>query len=199
MTGSDPVGSVLMSTVKRCHLCWEDKPRERFNRSAVNRGGLDHRCRDCINSIRRYRTVHDLAFRARRHASCARARRRRTLTARAYVKAVREQTVCVRCGDKPVDFHHETHPSNPRTRILMRVQRGEAIAKIAAEIARCTALCRRCHMIVDGRLPRLIAAGIPWRQQTIAPRPCIACAKLAKPRRRGFCNACYQRRVKLSA
>lgn len=51
-------------------------------------------------------------------------------------------------------------------------------------------LCRRCHMARDGRLARFPM--LPRRART-PPRPCIVCAQLAKPLRRGRCHACNER------
>lgn len=50
-------------------------------------------------------------------------------------------------------------------------------------------LCRRCHMIEDGRLARLtLAAPHPGPQ---SPTPCLNCSRLFKPLRLGLCEPCY--------
>lgn len=55
-------------------------------------------------------------------------------------------------------------------------------------------LCRRCHMIADGRLPRFRdAKGGRGRKQPA--KPCASCGELAKPLRRGRCARCYKREV----
>ena len=126
---------------------------------------------------------------AKRAASLAERKR----AAKAYVAQVRATTVCSRCGAQPVDFHSAAHETNPSRRIG-NMANTRTVAAIAAEIARCEALCRKCHMTVDGRMERFVAAGRPSRQTTQPPKPCTACGRLAKPLRRGLCGACYARR-----
>ena len=77
-------------------------------------------------------------------------------------------------------------------RISAMVNTGQAIGSIEEEMARCTPLCRRCHMAEDGRLSRLAdrnRAGRPPRP----PRPCVECGRLTKNRGRGLCHTCYMR------
>lgn len=51
-------------------------------------------------------------------------------------------------------------------------------------------LCRRCHMMVDGRLERNLAGGrVPK-----PPKRCAECERLYKPLRRGLCSRCYDKR-----
>lgn len=52
-------------------------------------------------------------------------------------------------------------------------------------------LCRRCHMIADGRLERFLAASAAIRR----PKPrkrCQNCRRLSKPLRRGRCHPCNE-------
>lgn len=49
-------------------------------------------------------------------------------------------------------------------------------------------LCRKCHMIEDGRLARLAALPHPCRD----PKPCRICKTLSKPMRRGKCHRCNE-------
>lgn len=53
------------------------------------------------------------------------------------------------------------------------------------------ALCRRCHMEVDGRLAAFVT--LPKRK-AVPPKPCAECERLAKPLRKGLCGACYERK-----
>lgn len=78
--------------------------------------------------------------------------------AREYVRPIREATVCVRCGAQPIDWHRKEHEDHPGRRVSALVNNGHPPKTIAAEIALCTALCRRCHMSEDGRLESLISA-----------------------------------------
>lgn len=115
--------------------------------------------------------------------------------AREYVRAIRAKTVCVRCGRTPVDFHREGHEADHNQRIGPMMGRGCSVAAIAAELALCTPLCRRCHMREDGRSARLTAL-CPMKKGVVivGPRPCVACGTLAKPLRRGLCNRCNHRK-----
>lgn len=59
-------------------------------------------------------------------------------------------------------------------------------------------LCRYHHMLVDGRLDKLIKDGkIYLSTHIVSKRPCIICGKPYKPLRKGRCQACdaYLRRT----
>lgn len=88
---------------------------------------------------------------------------------RARVKYVCD--VCERCGKKATDRHHDDGNTlnNEPTNIKI--------------------LCRKCHMIVDGRLLKLRAAR---RKAVDPPKPCVNCRQLAKPLRRGLCHRCNE-------
>ena len=76
---------------------------------------------------------------------------------------------CEQCGEPGSDRHHkdeDTGNNNPEN------------IKI---------LCRKCHMLTDGRLEKLIVMVKVPRQ---APKPCVNCGRLYKPLRRGRCGAC---------
>lgn len=49
-------------------------------------------------------------------------------------------------------------------------------------------LCRRCHMMKDGRLRSL--ARLP-RRPPASPKPCSNCGTPYKPLRKGLCDRCY--------
>jgi hypothetical protein len=54
-------------------------------------------------------------------------------------------------------------------------------------------LCRRCHMLRDGRLADLVlAASKVNKRRRIIPSPCVNCGALAKPLRKGLCHACNE-------
>lgn len=78
---------------------------------------------------------------------------------------------CEECGVIATDRHHKdgNTGNNQRSNIAI--------------------LCRRCHMTIDGRLARLIAAR---PDLTRPPKPCVNCERLSKPLRRGRCHACNE-------
>ena len=81
---------------------------------------------------------------------------------------------CQRCGARAmVDGHHEDY-SKPLD---------------------ITWLCRRCHMIVDGRMAGLHKPSNYDGRRT-SPTPCSNCQRPSKPLRRGLCHVCneYARR-----
>jgi hypothetical protein len=77
---------------------------------------------------------------------------KRRQVAREFVAAVRATTVCKKCGKQPIEWHREEHVATPSRRINQMAGWGAPIDSIKAEILRCEALCRRCHMEEDGRL-----------------------------------------------
>lgn len=109
--------------------------------------------------------------------------------ARTYIDEINARTVCAHCGAQPIEWHNPEHvePGLGKNRIAMMPQRHAAIATIAAEMARCIPLCRRCHMVEDGRLGKFVVA-------KKEPSPCLECSRLYKPLRRGLCGSCYKRK-----
>ena len=69
---------------------------------------------------------------------------------RRHVAAIRRKTKCDHCGGDKIEWHRDGHKTHER--ISWMVVHGASIETIDAEIARCTPLCRRCHMRLDGRL-----------------------------------------------
>ncbi len=116
----------------------------------------------------------------------------RRAIAQEYVRKIRARTFCVRCGAQPIDWHHFDHVARPRDRITLLVNDCASLARIDAEIKKCEALCRTCHMIADGRLTSF-ATQASQRNKYVPARPCVACGQLAKPTRRGYCGRCYDR------
>lgn len=68
-----------------------------------------------------------------------------------YTSEIRQRTPCAECGGPMADWHNVEHLQFPERRVCALTSRGRPIDVIAAEIAVCTPLCRRCHMLVDGR------------------------------------------------
>jgi hypothetical protein len=72
---------------------------------------------------------------------------------------------------------------------------GSARAAIDAELARCTPLCRRCHMAEDGRLRRLVTDNPNPAGMRRPAKACVECGSTASQYlRRGLCGRCYDRR-----
>lgn len=115
----------------------------------------------------------------------------------AFVAEVNARTFCAHCGAQPIEWHNPDHVALGLQlhRIGEMARRAYAIETIRAEMARCTPLCRRCHMAEDGRLQQFVTAGgsrMP-KGSSLPPKPCTECARLSKPLRRGLCGACYAR------
>lgn len=85
-------------------------------------------------------------------------------------KNYRQLGTCERCGTPATDRHHRN---------------GNTLDNSQENIAH---LCRRCHMIVDGRLDRFRAINPPPK----APKPCAVCGRPSKPLRKGRCHACNE-------
>lgn len=110
---------------------------------------------------------------------------------RVFVAEVNARTVCAHCGAQPIEWHNPDHVLLNREdwRIGNLVWQPAALAKIREEMARCTPLCRRCHMREDGRVRNLRGGGMP-----VPPSPCVECQRVSKPLRKGLCSRCYDRR-----
>lgn len=96
-----------------------------------------------------------------------------TQTKRHRAKRLYPLKDCERCGVPATDRHHKD---------------GNTGNNSPGNIAR---LCRRCHMVEDGRLERFKESARrngALRKQP--PKPCINCGVLAKPRRKKLCHRC---------
>lgn len=114
------------------------------------------------------------------------------LAAKIHVNAIRQQTKCEHCGNQPIEWHHESHLVFTNRRIAHLVALGFPIPVIDAEIAKCEALCRRCHMVEDGRINELRANCPNQKGAILVPEaPCQRCGVLSKPTRKGKCRKCY--------
>jgi hypothetical protein len=81
---------------------------------------------------------------------------------------------CESCGGAAADRHHrDGDPGNNAPHTIQ-------------------ALCRRCHMRLDGRLARFVAAGKATRRCAMPAQPCDNCQRLVRVRRRGLCGACNE-------
>ena len=88
---------------------------------------------------------------------------------------------CERCRSAPaVDRHHKD---------------GNVRRNVASNIAH---LCRRCHMIEDGRVEQLVRRNkeVLRFSRIIPPKPCSICSRMSKPTWKGRCHRCdiYLRR-----
>ena len=155
---------------KRCPRCEADLPLDAFGSDRSRSDDKAAVCRSCI----------------KRQREEARTR------GRALIAEINAQTVCAHCGTQPVEWHNPEHVElNRQTfRIGFMVSNGRPIEAITAELARCTPLCRSCHMKEDGRLATL------KQNRGNRPRntnPCSNCQQLYFPLRRGLCHACNER------
>ena len=83
---------------------------------------------------------------------------------------------CKLCGAQNAERHH---------------QDGDPYNNEASNLA---ILCRRCHMIVDGRLESLKAMALAQAgMERTQPQPCVRCRRMYKPRRNGLCSRCYDK------
>jgi hypothetical protein len=119
-----------------------------------------------------------------------------TRSTRAEIAEIRDRTFCSRCAAQPIDWHNPDHIEHPERRIGRMCGRVR-MQTVLAEIARCTPLCRACHMKEDGRMRELVATARQNSQGQIAPaRPCSNCVRLYKPLRRGLCTSCADARYR---
>lgn len=83
-------------------------------------------------------------------------------------------TPCERCGKPGRDRHHKD--GNTKNNVPSNVQ----------------ILCRRCHMIIDGRLGRFVAAGAPTRTaRATTMKTCVACKCDTLKTTHNRCKTCY--------
>ena len=115
------------------------------------------------------------------------------LLAKQYVDNIRANTFCNRCGKQPIEWHNNDHIYFTNLRIAHLVALGFSIERIQQEIDRCEALCRSCHMKIDGRLKNLRDNCPNKKGLKSPPKICVICGELYKPLRKGRCNKCNWR------
>lgn len=178
--GPCPIHHISDHHMKNWPTCWRNdhKIMERLCPHGVGHPDPDDRNAKGINSI---------------HGCCG------DCTIKGYVKTLREITPCAHCGKGSIEYHHSEHPNRSNDRVSSLVAQSNPDrpspvlwARIAKEIARCTSLCRSCHMIEDGRITALLKKA-PYQKGKVyvAPRPCSCCKRLYKPLRKGMCTGCY--------
>jgi hypothetical protein len=79
---------------------------------------------------------------------------------------------CEHCGKPATDRHHKD--DNPLNNDPGNVEM----------------LCRRCHMLADGRMEAFVKAEGARKHGSAPPKPCCNCGRLWKPLRKGRCGAC---------
>lgn len=117
----------------------------------------------------------------------------RRAQARQYIAERRAATSCARCGAQPIDWHSDSHHSKPHRRIANMPAWGASIADIAAEIARCEPLCRRCHMETDGRLAAFVEQGSFRGTHCKAGHAYTEANTYVDPSGRRTCRECHRR------
>lgn len=111
-----------------------------------------------------------------------------------YVDELRARTFCKICGAQPVEWHHivPRAPGDGQMPIAHLRALGFPIPRIEAELLKCEALCRRCHMVDDDRISKLQTLGPRKKGETyVEPKPCSVCQRVVKVTRGGKCRACY--------
>lgn len=167
-----PRGETTGRVLKRCPRCGDPLPIGAFG---LDKSRSDGRAAVCLMCIRRRRAQ-------------TRAQNR------AFVDEINARTACAHCGGQPVEWHNPEHVALHREsyRIGAMIDNQSTTAAIQEEMDRSTPLCRRCHMIEDGRMATFMAqANAPKNQP---PKPCIDCGQPSKPLRKGRCHRCNERR-----
>jgi len=80
---------------------------------------------------------------------------------------------CERCGKPGVERHHKDGNPGHNTRKNIMI------------------VCRRCHMVLDGRLERVAKILKELASEFKPLKPCSCCKRPFKPLRRGRCQVCY--------
>lgn len=93
-------------------------------------------------------------------------KRLRKAQAREFIANVRAETVCHSCGAQPVDFHRKEHEAVPHFRVAFLAAQGRSAGRIQQEIDLSVALCRKCHMALDGRGQKLAAYSIARKRES---------------------------------
>ncbi len=118
------------------------------------------------------------------------------IRAKAYVAEIRSNTYCELCGKQPIEWHHVDHEINGNNRVSHLTSQGHPISRLKIEIEKCQALCRSCHMKIDGRLQSLLEKCPNKLGSRSLPKACIKCGKLEQYLRKGLCNRCNHQRRK---
>lgn len=132
-----------MSTVKRCSLCMQVKPRDAFGVHRGRKDGLQSRCKACRSQVARdwYRENA-----ATQHERTSRNRRR----VRAEFKQWKAEYVkthpCVDCGESdPVVLEFDHVAGAKSFAIAQGVTAGYRMERLLHEVEKCEVRCANCH------------------------------------------------------
>lgn len=111
--------------MKECSYCHIEKPLDKFSKMTASKDGLQSRCKECVNELRR--------------------QDRRTR--RNFIQAIKNSG-CFHCGThapvEMLDFHH-IDPSNKKLTVSEAVGRGVNFNALKEELDKCIILCKPCH------------------------------------------------------
>ena len=130
---------------KRYHSCGIEKEEEEFHWRHKDRGVRHHICKECQKP---FKTAWYHGSARERHLKNVKARNLRVREeAREYVWDYLLENPCIQCGEPdPVilEFQHRHGKEKEMAGVVM-VAGGYPIAKIQAEIDKCSVLCANCH------------------------------------------------------
>lgn len=154
-----PVSPAPSGQKKVCGRCKAQLPIESFNRHPK---GRQHWCRDCFRAY--------FAQRGRKHVEQSeRAKARRLIAARAWVRNYLSAHPCLDCGVSDRDVLEFDHVAGKQANISALAYDGASARRLSAEVARCEVVCVNCHRRrTASRLPRWRSTGSELRSQAMA-------------------------------
>lgn len=94
-------------------------------------------------------------------------------TKRARARRMYPLAPCEKCSEPGTDRHHKDGDTGNNVRSNVEI------------------LCRRCHMLADGRLAKFYAHSLSLRGPQPS-KPCSNCTRPSKPLRGGRCHSCNE-------
>jgi hypothetical protein len=136
-----------MTQWKRCGSCMQSRPTSDFNRRSASLDGLQSTCRDCNRAQARRYYARNRVSHVRRIVAAKRQRRSEALE---LIGRHLTANPCVDCGESDIrvlDFDHRDG-AEKGSEVMRLAQDGHALARVAAEIAKCDVRCRNCHAVI---------------------------------------------------
>jgi len=106
--------------LKRCNICGVEKSESEFYKDSSRRDGLEYRCKQCSNEVRKKRLA-DISPALDKYRSN-----------------------CEKCGESRlylIDFHH----INPSEKLFTIGDGKHTPKQITEEVNKCICLCKNCH------------------------------------------------------
>jgi hypothetical protein len=128
--------------VKKCTICKEEKPINKFNKNKRKKDGLNTLCKDCSRKRSRKYYKENKEYHKKQ---VTKRKKSEILKARKFIFEYLKYNSCIDCGEKdPVCLEFD-HITDKKMCISRMAGAGYSVKTIKIEISKCVIRCANCH------------------------------------------------------